>query len=57
MKDLFRKAGRVLHTDVHSNPGSRAHNGNGTVIFEDPYGTKAAIGKHPHREASSSNLK
>ncbi|KAI8064017.1 hypothetical protein BDF21DRAFT_466701 [Thamnidium elegans] len=34
MKDLFRKAGRVLHTDIHTDIGSRRPNGNGTVIFD-----------------------
>ena len=44
MKDLFRKAGRVLHTDVHTDPGSRRPNGHGTVIFDDPHYTKIALG-------------
>ncbi|KAI8361812.1 hypothetical protein EDC96DRAFT_512591 [Choanephora cucurbitarum] len=43
MKDLFRKAGRVLHTDVHTDPGSRRPNGHGTVIFDDPHYTKIAL--------------
>ncbi|KAI9254953.1 hypothetical protein EDC94DRAFT_617883 [Helicostylum pulchrum] len=34
MKDLFRKAGRVLHTDIHTDIGSRRPNGSGTVIFD-----------------------
>ncbi|KAI8376776.1 hypothetical protein BD560DRAFT_62710 [Blakeslea trispora] len=43
MKDLFRKAGRVLHTDVHTDPGSRRPNGHGTVIFDDPHYTRIAL--------------
>ncbi|KAI9359844.1 hypothetical protein BD770DRAFT_385635 [Pilaira anomala] len=35
MKDLFRKAGRVLHTDIHTEAGTRRPNGNGTVIFDN----------------------
>jgi RNA recognition motif-containing protein len=46
MKDLFRRAGRVLHTDIHSDPGSRRSNGTGTVIFADPRDAQNAIGKH-----------
>lgn len=44
MKDLFRKAGRVLHTDIHTDEGSRRPNGNGTVIVDDPRTARAAIG-------------
>lgn len=44
MKDLFRKVGRVLHTDVHTDVGSRRPNGNGTVIFDSPTTARAAIG-------------
>ncbi|KAI8890573.1 RNA-binding domain-containing protein [Backusella circina FSU 941] len=43
MKDLFRKAGRVLHTDVNTEPGSRRSNGTGTVIFGDSRTAHAAI--------------
>lgn len=43
MKDLFRKAGRVLHTDIHTDEGSRRPNGNGTVIVDDPRTARAAI--------------
>ncbi|KAI9477790.1 MAG: hypothetical protein EXX96DRAFT_568234 [Benjaminiella poitrasii] len=43
MKDLFRRAGRVLHTDVHTDIGSRRPNGHGTVIFDDPRFARAAI--------------
>ncbi|KAI8988503.1 hypothetical protein BDF20DRAFT_335808 [Mycotypha africana] len=43
MKDLFRKAGRVLHTDVYTEPGSRRSNGHGTVIFDDSRYARAAI--------------
>lgn len=45
MKDLFRKAGRVLHTDIHTDAGSRRPNGNGTVIFDCSRTARAAIGK------------
>lgn len=48
MKDLFRKAGRVLHTDIHTDPGSRRPNGNGSVIFDDARTARAAIGKLKH---------
>ncbi|KAL7309918.1 g-strand binding protein [Mucor circinelloides] len=43
MKDLFRKAGRVLHTDIHTDPGSRRPNGHGTVIFDDARFARNAI--------------
>ncbi|KAI8084020.1 uncharacterized protein B0P05DRAFT_535864 [Gilbertella persicaria] len=43
MKDLFRKAGRVLHTDIHTDAGSRRSNGHGTVIFDDARYAKIAI--------------
>ncbi|KAI8885435.1 RNA-binding domain-containing protein [Backusella circina FSU 941] len=43
MKDLFRRAGRVLHTDIHTDPGSRRSNGTGTVIFADPRDAQNAI--------------
>jgi RNA recognition motif-containing protein len=49
MKDLFRRAGRVLHTDIHTDPGSRRSNGTGTVIFADPRDAQNAIGKHTTR--------
>jgi hypothetical protein len=45
MKDLFRKAGRVLHTDIHTDIGSRRPNGHGTVIFDDSRLALAAIGR------------
>lgn len=45
MKDLFRKAGRVLHTDIHTDTGSRRPNGHGTVIFDDARTARSAIGK------------
>lgn len=48
MKDLFRKAGRVLHTDIHTDEGSRRPNGNGTVIVDDPRTARAAIGMLVH---------
>ncbi|CEP18840.1 hypothetical protein [Parasitella parasitica] len=43
MKDLFRKAGRVLHTDIHTDLGSRRPNGHGTVIFDDARFARNAI--------------
>ncbi|KAI7902807.1 uncharacterized protein BX663DRAFT_510555 [Cokeromyces recurvatus] len=43
MKDLFRRAGRVLHTDVHTDIGSRRPNGHGTVIFDEPRFARTAI--------------
>ncbi|KAI7892236.1 uncharacterized protein EV154DRAFT_195564 [Mucor mucedo] len=43
MKDLFRKAGRVLHTDIHTDIGSRRPNGNGTVIYDCSRTARAAI--------------
>lgn len=46
MKDLFRKAGRVLHTDIHTDEVSRRPNGNGTVIVDDPRTARAAIGNY-----------
>lgn len=46
MKDLFRKAGRVLHTDIHTDIGSRRPNGHGTVIFDDARFARNAIGMH-----------
>lgn len=45
MKDLFRKTGRVLHTDVNTDPVTRRLNGTGLVIFDDPRDARAAIGK------------
>lgn len=49
MKDLFRKTGRVLHTDVNTDPVTRRLNGTGLVIFDDPRDARAAIGKRlPH---------
>jgi RNA recognition motif-containing protein len=45
MKDLFRKAGRVLHTDVTSDPLTRRPNGTGLVIFDDHRDARNAIGK------------
>lgn len=45
MKDLFRKAGRVLHTDIHTDIGSRRPNGSGTVIFDCSRTALIAIGK------------
>jgi RNA recognition motif-containing protein len=45
MKDLFRKAGVVLHTDVNTDPGYKRPNGTGTVVFSDSKTTRAAIGK------------
>lgn len=44
MKDLFRKAGRVLHTDIHTEAGTRRPNGNGTVIFDNARTALIAIG-------------
>ncbi|KAI8640652.1 hypothetical protein BD408DRAFT_444986 [Parasitella parasitica] len=43
MKDLFRKAGRVLHTDIHTDLGSRRPNGHGTVIFDEARFARNAI--------------
>ena len=45
MKDLFRKAGRVTHTDIDTEPDSRRSKGTGLVIYEDPRDVKAAISK------------
>ncbi|KAG2220137.1 hypothetical protein INT45_006165, partial [Circinella minor] len=43
LKDLFRKAGRVTHTDIDTEPDSRRSKGTGLVIYEDPRDVKAAI--------------
>ncbi|KAI8997020.1 hypothetical protein BDB01DRAFT_769543 [Pilobolus umbonatus] len=43
MKDLFRKAGRVLHTDINTEPGTRRSKGTGVVIFDDPRDARKAI--------------
>ncbi|KAI8097138.1 uncharacterized protein BX664DRAFT_292492 [Halteromyces radiatus] len=43
MKDLFRKTGRVLHTDVTTDPITRRPNGSGLVIFDDPRDARSAI--------------
>ncbi|KAI8388051.1 uncharacterized protein BYT42DRAFT_558768 [Radiomyces spectabilis] len=43
MKDLFRRAGRVIHTDIHTEPMSRRSKGTGIVIFDNPHDARAAI--------------
>ncbi|CEG81439.1 hypothetical protein RMATCC62417_15646 [Rhizopus microsporus] len=43
LKDLFRKAGRVLHTDVFNDPETRRPNGTGVVIFDNLSDTRHAI--------------
>ncbi|KAI8140375.1 hypothetical protein BJV82DRAFT_623667 [Fennellomyces sp. T-0311] len=43
LKDLFRKAGRVTHTDIDSDPETRRSKGSGLVIYDDPRDAKAAI--------------
>ncbi|KAI9267317.1 hypothetical protein BY458DRAFT_511933 [Sporodiniella umbellata] len=43
LKDMFRKAGRVSHTDVYTEPDSKKSNGTGLVIFEDPSDAHYAI--------------
>ncbi|KAG0183174.1 hypothetical protein DFQ29_009250 [Apophysomyces sp. BC1021] len=43
MKDLFRKAGRVLHTDIISDPETRRSTGSGLVVFDDPRDARTAI--------------
>ncbi|KAI9278768.1 hypothetical protein BDA99DRAFT_15390 [Phascolomyces articulosus] len=43
LKDLFRKAGRVTHTDIDTDPETRRSKGTGLVIYEDPRDAKAAI--------------
>ncbi|ORY34640.1 hypothetical protein BCR39DRAFT_513770 [Naematelia encephala] len=42
LKDLFRQAGEVIRADIGMTPDGRAK-GNGTVVFSDPEGAKAAI--------------
>jgi hypothetical protein len=45
MKDLFRKAGRVTHTDVLQDSGTRRSRGQGIVIYGDSRDAHKAIGK------------
>jgi RNA recognition motif-containing protein len=45
LKDLFRKAGRVLHTDILTDSETRRSNGTGIVIFDDPSDARCAISK------------
>ncbi|KAF7721576.1 hypothetical protein EC973_004468 [Apophysomyces ossiformis] len=45
MKDLFRKAGRVLHTDIITDPDTRRSTGSGLVVFDDARDARAAIGR------------
>ncbi|KAL1934496.1 hypothetical protein VTP01DRAFT_6678 [Rhizomucor pusillus] len=43
LKDLFRKAGRVLHTDIDTNPETKQSLGSGLVIYDDPQDARAAL--------------
>jgi len=43
MKDLFRKAGRVTHTDVLQDSGTRRSRGQGIVIYGDSRDAQKAI--------------
>ncbi|KAI9310910.1 hypothetical protein BX666DRAFT_2032401 [Dichotomocladium elegans] len=43
LKDLFRKAGRVTHTDIDMDPETRRSKGSGLVIYDDPRDAAAAI--------------
>ncbi|KAI9009992.1 hypothetical protein CLU79DRAFT_839797 [Phycomyces nitens] len=43
LKDLFRKAGRVRHTDIVTDPETRRSSGRGLVIFDDPQDARSAI--------------
>ncbi|KAI8584468.1 hypothetical protein K450DRAFT_216559 [Umbelopsis ramanniana AG] len=45
MKDLFRKAGRVTHTDVFQDPSTRRSRGQGVVIYGDARDAQKAIEK------------
>jgi hypothetical protein len=48
MKDLFRKAGRVTHTDVFQDPSGRRSRGQGIVIYGDARDAQKAIGKREY---------
>ncbi|KAI7863300.1 hypothetical protein BDF14DRAFT_1942369 [Spinellus fusiger] len=43
LKDLFRKAGRVRHTDIITDPETRRSTGAGIVIFDDARDARTAI--------------
>lgn len=41
---MFRKAGRVLHTDIDTDPDTGQPLGSGLVIYDDPRDARAALG-------------
>ncbi|CAO3703590.1 unnamed protein product [Rhizopus stolonifer] len=43
LKDLFRQAGKVSHTDIFTELDTKISNGTGIVIFEDPSDARYAI--------------
>lgn len=44
LKDLFRKGGRVTHTDVDVDEETHRPKGSGLVIYDDPRDAAGAIG-------------